>query len=121
MLRLAVHALLTTSACHSTPALPKYEASPRSSEARAPAPALQQQDPSAPASPRGDATSILDLARTMVALTGVPSEIAFGDFRAGEVRRSVADIGRARAELGYEPQHDLAHGLRELWQARQGQ
>lgn len=69
----------------------------------------------------GVATSILDLARTMVAMTGVPSEIVFGDFRAGEVRRSVADIGRARAELAYEPRHDLARGLGELWQARQGQ
>ena len=63
MLRLAFLALLTTSACHSTPAIPKYEASPRSSEARVPAPALEPQDPSVQASPRGDATGILDFDR----------------------------------------------------------
>lgn len=69
----------------------------------------------------GVETRILDLARTMVELTGVPSEIVFGDFRDGEVRRSVADITRARAELGYEPLYALRRGLGELWRARRGQ
>jgi len=63
MLRLAFIALLTTSACHSTPALAEFEPTPRSSEARAPAPTLEQQDPSVPASPRANATGILDLDR----------------------------------------------------------
>jgi|KBSSwiStaDraftv2_1062776.scaffolds.fasta_scaffold289964_2 UDP-N-acetylglucosamine 4-epimerase len=35
------------------------------------------------------------------------------EFRAGDVRHSLADIGKARALLGYEPSHDVRSGLRE--------
>ena len=35
------------------------------------------------------------------------------DFRAGDVRHSLADIGKARRLLGYVPSHDVATGLRE--------
>lgn len=38
----------------------------------------------------------------------------YRDFRTGDVRHSLADIGKARAELGYEPSHTLAEGMREL-------
>jgi UDP-glucose 4-epimerase len=34
--------------------------------------------------------------------------------RAGDIRESVADIGRARAELGYEPKVGLEEGLAQL-------
>ena len=37
----------------------------------------------------------------------------FADFRAGDVRHSLADIGKARTLLGYEPSHDVRAGLRE--------
>jgi UDP-N-acetylglucosamine 4-epimerase len=37
----------------------------------------------------------------------------FTDFRAGDVRHSLADIGKARDLLGYQPTHDLARGLAE--------
>jgi UDP-N-acetylglucosamine/UDP-N-acetyl-alpha-D-glucosaminouronate 4-epimerase len=33
------------------------------------------------------------------------------DFRAGDVRHSLADVGKARALLGYEPTHGVAQGL----------
>jgi len=33
------------------------------------------------------------------------------DFRPGDVRHSLADIGKARRLLGYEPTHDVAAGL----------
>lgn len=36
----------------------------------------------------------------------------YRDFRAGDVRHSLADISKARQELGYEPQFSLAQGLR---------
>lgn len=36
-----------------------------------------------------------------------------GEFRAGDVRHSLADIGKARRLLGYQPSHDLGAGLRE--------
>jgi UDP-N-acetylglucosamine 4-epimerase len=37
----------------------------------------------------------------------------YRDFRAGDVRHSLADIGRAGARLGYAPTHTLADGLAE--------
>ena len=36
----------------------------------------------------------------------------YRDFRAGDVRYSQADIGRARELLGYEPTHRVADGMR---------
>jgi UDP-N-acetylglucosamine/UDP-N-acetylgalactosamine 4-epimerase len=37
----------------------------------------------------------------------------FAEFRAGDVRHSLADIGKAHSLLGYEPSHDVRAGLRE--------
>lgn len=37
----------------------------------------------------------------------------FRDFRAGDVRHSLADVTRARELLGYAPTHDVARGLAE--------
>ncbi len=36
----------------------------------------------------------------------------YGDFRAGDVRHSQADIGKARRLLGYQPSHRLEAGVR---------
>lgn len=41
----------------------------------------------------------------------IPDPI-YRDFRPGDIRHSQADCTRARDELGYEPTHDLADGLR---------
>jgi UDP-N-acetylglucosamine 4-epimerase len=38
---------------------------------------------------------------------------SYRDFRAGDVRHSQADVGKARNLLGYEPSHRMAEGLRE--------
>ena len=40
------------------------------------------------------------------------AEVAYRDFRAGDVRHSLADITRARTLLGYEPAFDVRQGLR---------
>ena len=37
----------------------------------------------------------------------------YRDFRKGDVRHSLADIGKARTLLGYEPSHRIHEGLRE--------
>lgn len=37
----------------------------------------------------------------------------YRDFRAGDVRHSLADIGKARTLLGYEPSHRIREGLAE--------
>lgn len=38
---------------------------------------------------------------------------SYRDFRAGDVRHSLADISKARTRLGYEPSHRIRDGLRE--------
>jgi UDP-N-acetylglucosamine 4-epimerase len=42
----------------------------------------------------------------------VPAPV-YEEFRAGDVRHSQADIGKARRLLGYDPTHDVGSGLRE--------
>ena len=41
------------------------------------------------------------------------SKPVYRDFRAGDVRHSMADISKARQLLGYEPTHRFAEGLKE--------
>ncbi|MDD5297782.1 MAG: SDR family oxidoreductase [Rhodocyclaceae bacterium] len=41
------------------------------------------------------------------------AQASYRDFRAGDVRHSQADIGKARRLLGYAPSHRLEAGLRE--------
>ncbi len=67
----------------------------------------------------GRATTIKELAETMIELTDRDSEIVFEDFRAGEVRQSLADITRAREELGFAPAYGLRRGLSEMWRQLQ--
>ena len=43
-----------------------------------------------------------------------PVERSFGEARAGDIKDSVADISRARADLGYSPAVDVAEGLQRL-------
>ena len=51
------------------------------------------------------------LARHDPAVASVEPE--YRDFRAGDVRHSLADIGKASALLGYRPSHSLGEGLDE--------
>ncbi|MCB1226526.1 MAG: NAD-dependent epimerase/dehydratase family protein, partial [Verrucomicrobiales bacterium] len=43
----------------------------------------------------------------------IQPKVAYRDFRAGDVRHSLADISAARDLLGYEPTHQVGDGLRE--------
>ncbi|MDR3793555.1 MAG: SDR family oxidoreductase [Terracidiphilus sp.] len=45
-------------------------------------------------------------------LTGYKGEPAYAEARNGDIKDSLADIGRAKALLGYEPTVDFAEGLR---------
>lgn len=49
------------------------------------------------------------LAASRPALAGV--QPVYRDFRPGDVRHSLADVGKARRLLGYEPSHTLGQGL----------
>ncbi|MET0512146.1 MAG: SDR family oxidoreductase [Thermoleophilaceae bacterium] len=44
-------------------------------------------------------------------LMGAEARLVYAEDRPGEVRESLADIGRARAELGYSPSTELREGL----------
>jgi len=60
---------------------------------------------------QGQSWTVLELAEALAAL--VPGSLApvFGPARAGDIRTSAADIGRATKALGYRPAWDLHQGL----------
>ena len=61
----------------------------------------------------GGRISLNELFRTVRELTGARVEPVYGEERAGDVRDSQADIGKARRLLGYEPIVGLADGLQK--------
>ncbi len=73
----------------------------------------------------GDQTDLNQLyarLRELLVPHGVDPDVAarHRDFRAGDVRHSLADIGKARRLLGYEPTHRIAAGLQQAmgWYVR---
>lgn len=63
----------------------------------------------------GVPTAIGELARMMAAACGSPVQPEItSELRAGDIRHCFADIGRARARLGFEPLTGLAEGMAEL-------
>jgi UDP-glucose 4-epimerase len=65
----------------------------------------------------GSGTSVLDLVRQLNQLLGTSIAPVYGPARAGDVRHSLADIRRARRDLGYEPTVSFAEGLRRTVEA----
>ena len=59
----------------------------------------------------GRESSVLDLIEALSPHTKGSFEPAFADARAGEIERSCLDVTRARQELGWSSQVDLAEGL----------
>lgn len=59
----------------------------------------------------GQGNTLLDLANYIGAALGKQPQITVKPTRKGEVTRYVANIGRARAILGYHPQTSLAEGI----------
>lgn len=62
----------------------------------------------------GVRTTVNHLITVLAELTDSRPEVRYEAFRPSEVRHSVADITRARAELGYNPAWDLRRGLDQL-------
>ena len=64
----------------------------------------------------GEAVTILEVARILMAALGVPTDSyrVTGQFRVGDIRHARADIREARAMLGWEPCVQLADGLSQL-------
>jgi nucleoside-diphosphate-sugar epimerase len=65
----------------------------------------------------GGRTSILALWGAVCEILGRELEPRHGPARAGDVRDSLADLGRARALLGYEPAVPLREGLKRTAEA----
>ncbi|MFN0314205.1 MAG: SDR family oxidoreductase [Burkholderiales bacterium] len=76
----------------------------------------------------GERTTLNELyasIRTLVgerSVTALKAKAVYGPFRDGDVRHSLADIGKASALLKYVPTHDVKTGLRETvsWFLREG-
>ena len=70
----------------------------------------------------GARVTVNALCREIIALVGADVAPVHAPPRAGDVRHSLADIGKARRVLGFEPAFDVATGLRQAigWYAKQG-
>ncbi len=64
----------------------------------------------------GRTYSLLDLIRVIERLAGRPLERRHAPKRAGDVRKTFADISRARRLLGYRPVMNFEEGLRDTWE-----
>jgi UDP-glucose 4-epimerase len=64
----------------------------------------------------GKRTTLVELASLVERAAGRTVERVFAEPRAGDIRESVADIARARAELGYTPAVGVEEGLERLVQ-----
>lgn len=63
----------------------------------------------------GERITLLELWNTLCRVAGVETpEAQFREARAGDVRHSLADIGRARKELGFSPRFTLEQGLERM-------
>jgi UDP-glucose 4-epimerase len=62
----------------------------------------------------GERTTLNQLLEALGELAGDPLQPEHRDPRAGDIRESLADISRARSELGYRPRIGVKEGLRRL-------
>ncbi|MBI2898079.1 MAG: SDR family oxidoreductase [Deltaproteobacteria bacterium] len=60
----------------------------------------------------GKRISLNQLVETICQITGKTCEAVYTAPRPGDVRHSLADVGRARELIGYEPRFDVTEGLR---------
>ena len=63
----------------------------------------------------GHGTTLNQLLAEMRNVTGLPIEVDYVDFRAGEVRDTWCRVDKARAGFGYDPSTPLEEGLRVTW------
>jgi UDP-glucuronate 4-epimerase len=60
----------------------------------------------------GEEVTVLQVLEMLQELSGIEARTTHGPRRPGDQRRTAADISKARAKLGYEPQTTLIEGLR---------
>jgi len=59
----------------------------------------------------GKQTSIAELAETICDIAGTDSEVAYTDPLPGDIQQSVADVSKAKKEIGFDPAVSLREGL----------
>jgi UDP-glucose 4-epimerase len=64
----------------------------------------------------GKATSINELARMMIQISGIKVGRVHSAARKGDIRHICSDISKSRAILGFEPKITLEQGLKELFE-----
>ncbi len=62
----------------------------------------------------GRGTSVNEVFRLLKDITGYPHDATHGPAKVGETRRIYLDVRKAQADLGWQPQVDLAEGLRRV-------
>jgi UDP-glucose 4-epimerase len=62
---------------------------------------------------RGERTSLNELASVLMDIVGSEAEIVYEAPRAGDVRHSMADVSKAREQLGFSPSFSIREGLEE--------
>ena len=62
----------------------------------------------------GKPTSINELAKTVLGLSGINTAISYEPPRVGDIKNSYADISRAQKLLGYQPKFSLTKGLEAM-------
>jgi UDP-N-acetylglucosamine/UDP-N-acetylgalactosamine 4-epimerase len=62
----------------------------------------------------GEKTSLNNLFDSICAVLNKNAKAKFREFREGDIRHSLADIGRARQKLEYAPEYGVAAGLKEV-------
>ena len=67
----------------------------------------------------GRGSSVLDVLRAFESASGRPIPRRVVARRPGDIATCIADPARAKAELGWQAQHDLADCCRDLWRWRQ--
>ena len=64
----------------------------------------------------GRPTSVNELLELMREVTGRDFEVAYEDFRAGELRATWCQVDKAREGFGFDPATPLREGLRQTWE-----
>ena len=61
----------------------------------------------------GKSITVTDLADIIMELMDIQMDCKYIDARAGDIKHSLADISKAKKELGYDPKYDVRDGLEE--------
>jgi UDP-glucose 4-epimerase len=62
----------------------------------------------------GTSTSVSDLAKTMITISGKDTKILYNPSRSGEIMFSIADISKAKETLNFIPKISLKNGLEQF-------